>query len=86
MFGSPRTEKSYPRADAIFSVETLLTKQQQTNDRRCRRYYPTVLPHALKALDDMEELHVKRSNAGAIQDDEDETRRKEEQVEKHLQL
>lgn len=33
-----------------------------------------------KALDDMEELHVKRSNAGAIQDDEEETRRKEEQV------
>jgi len=28
----------------------------------------------------MEELHVKRSNAGPIQDDEDETRRKEEQV------
>ncbi|CAM9837616.1 unnamed protein product [Pylaiella littoralis] len=31
-----------------------------------------------KALDDMGELHVKRSNAGAIQDDEEETRRKEE--------
>ncbi|CAN0460726.1 unnamed protein product, partial [Ectocarpus sp. 12 AP-2014] len=27
----------------------------------------------------MEELHAKRSNAGAIQDDEDETRRKEQQ-------
>ncbi len=40
-----------------------------------------LLPHGmLQALDDMEELHVKRSNAGAIQDDEDETRRKEEQV------
>ena len=34
----------------------------------------------------MEELHVKRSNAGAIQDDEDETRKKEEQVKKRLQL
>lgn len=28
----------------------------------------------------MEELHAKRSNAGAIQDDEEETRRKEQQV------
>lgn len=28
----------------------------------------------------MEEMHAKRSNAGAIQDDEEETRRKEEQV------
>lgn len=28
----------------------------------------------------MEEMHTKRSNAGAIQDDEEETRRKEEQV------
>lgn len=33
-----------------------------------------------QALDDMEEVHAKRSNAGAIQDDEDETRKKEEQV------
>ena len=34
----------------------------------------------LQALDDMEEMHTKRSNAGAIHDDEEETRRKEEQV------
>lgn len=33
-----------------------------------------------QALDDMEEMHTKRSNAGAIHDDEEETRRKEEQV------
>lgn len=37
-----------------------------------------------KALDDMGELHVKRSNAGAIQDDEEETRRKEEKVRAYL--
>eukprot|EP00752_Nemacystus_decipiens_P010049 g8959.t1 len=33
-----------------------------------------------EALNDMEEMHTKRSNAGVIQDDEEETRRKEEQV------
>ena len=33
-----------------------------------------------KALGDMEELHAKRSNAGAIQDDEDETKRREGEV------
>ncbi|CAM9285916.1 unnamed protein product, partial [Scytosiphon promiscuus] len=39
-----------------------------------------------KALDDMEELHAKRSNAGPIQDDEDETRRQEEQARHNLGL
>lgn len=33
-----------------------------------------------QALGDIEELHAKRSNAGAIQDDEDETKRREEEV------
>ncbi|CAM9763361.1 unnamed protein product, partial [Ectocarpus fasciculatus] len=37
-----------------------------------------------KALDGMEELHAKRSNAGAIQDDEDETRKKEQQEKMRL--
>ncbi|CAM9098195.1 unnamed protein product, partial [Hapterophycus canaliculatus] len=39
-----------------------------------------------KALDDMEELHTKRSNAGAIQDDEDDTRQQEEQARHNLRL
>lgn len=42
---------------------------------------PTICPIlCAKALGDMEELHAKRSNAGAIQDDEDETKRREGEV------
>lgn len=37
-----------------------------------------------KALDDMEELHAKRSNAGALQDDEDESRKREQEVKRWL--
>lgn len=36
--------------------------------------------HPKQALDDMEVLQAKRSNAGALVDDEEETRRQEEEV------
>lgn len=46
-----------------------------------KRVTPTICSIlCAKALGDMEELHAKRSNAGAIQDDEDETKRREGEV------
>eukprot|EP00903_Cladosiphon_okamuranus_P014853 g13754.t1 len=79
------------RAQDIGSTEALETRMRGIEASLPRRLEELMeesvggLKSSLrKALDDMEEMHAKRSNAGTIQDDEEETRRKEEQEEARL--
>ncbi|CAM9647992.1 unnamed protein product, partial [Ectocarpus sp. 4 AP-2014] len=77
---SGRREQDLGSAEAL---ETRMRGMEASLPRRLEEFMEESVgdlkASVRKALDGMEELHAKRSNAGAIQDDEDETRRKEQQ-------
>ncbi|CBN79470.1 C2H2 zinc finger protein [Ectocarpus siliculosus] len=77
---SGRREKDLGSAEAL---ETRMRGIEASLPRRLEEFMEESVgdlkASVRQALDGMEELHAKRSNAGAIQDDEDETRRKEQQ-------